>query len=67
MSEKSFEECMARIEEIDSELSDENIELDKSVALYKEAVDLLESCQKKIEEARTSIEKFREEHVTRDE
>lgn len=53
MSEKtenmSFEEAMARLDKITSELSGEGVELEKALALYEEGVRLARICNEKLE------------------
>ena len=56
---KSFEECLARLNEINSKLSSSDVTLDQSLELYKEAIDLSAYCKKKLEAAQLSIETFR--------
>ena len=55
---RSFEECLARLNEINAKLSSSEVTLDQSLELYKEAIDLSAYCKKKLEEAKLSIETF---------
>lgn len=63
MSEKerlNFEEALARLEEIVSELETEDISLEKSIELYEEGIKLSKICTEKLEEAELRIEKVQE-------
>ena len=52
----TFEESMARIEEIVSQLSDKSISLERSLALFSEGVELVNSCQSTLDNARSVID-----------
>ena len=52
----SFEEAMARLEEIVETLSSQKINLDSMIALYEEGNVLREHCNKRLEEAKMKIE-----------
>jgi len=53
--EKTFEQAIERMEEIISRLSDGNLGIDESVALYEEGVKLAAFCDEKIKEAKRKI------------
>ncbi len=58
MAEKkniSFEENMARLEEIISKLEDEKLSLDASVKLYEEGMKLITKCNASLEDAERKI------------
>lgn len=46
--EKSFEQSMKRLEEISEILTNGNISLDDSLALYSEGVKLISQCSQKL-------------------
>lgn len=50
---KTIEENMARLNEINSLMSDSSIKLEESFKLYKEGVELVEKCKKQL----TDVEK----------
>lgn len=50
-----FEAAMTRINEIVAKLSDTNLKLDESLALYEEGVSLVTICKKKLDEAERRI------------
>ena len=51
----TIEESLSRLEEISRELSNAEIDLDSSVALYKEAMDIIRSAEKKLEKTKLDI------------
>lgn len=53
----SFEEALSRLETIVNELEDESIELEKSIELYEEGIELSKLCTETLEEAEMRIEK----------
>ena len=57
MEEKkqSFEEALARLEALVRELEEGNIDLEKSLQLYAEAISLSKFCHGALEEAETRI------------
>jgi exodeoxyribonuclease VII small subunit len=50
-----FEKALARIEQIVDQMESGEIELDKSLALYREGMELMARCRSKLEEARSKI------------
>ncbi len=52
---KTFEQAIERMEQIISRLSDGNLGIDESVALYEEGVKLAAFCDEKIKEAQRKI------------
>ncbi len=58
MNVKTFEEALARLENITKKLENENIMLDEAVALYEEGIKLVDFCSKKLEEAENRIKKI---------
>ena len=50
-----FEESMARLEEILSELESANGSLDELLKLYKEGVELIRACNAQLENAEQSV------------
>ncbi|NLJ16916.1 MAG: exodeoxyribonuclease VII small subunit [Clostridiales bacterium] len=58
----SFESDMKRLEEISVEMAKEDIVLEHSLELYKEAVPLIKKCKDYIENAKITVEKLGEEN-----
>ena len=52
---KTIEENMARLNEINSLMSDSSIKLEESFKLYKEGVELVEKCKKQLAEVEKEI------------
>lgn len=52
---QTFENAMARLEEISNILSENNVTLDESLKLYAEGVKLLKFCNSKLEQAKIKI------------
>ena len=52
----TFEESLARLEEIVARLDDETLPLEEAVKLYGEGVKLSAACQKTLEEAKLRLE-----------
>lgn len=57
-SELSFEEALARLENIVRELEAGRIKLDEAVNAYEQAVKLKNFCEKKLQDAKLKIEKI---------
>ena len=58
MAEKmTFEQAMARLDEISMSLSQSSVALDDAVELYAEAAKLIALCNKKLTTAQTKLEK----------
>jgi len=60
--EKTFEEEVKELETIVSELESGELDLDKSIAKYTQAMKLLESCESKLKNASQTINKLVEEN-----
>lgn len=56
MAEMKFEDALKRLEEIVVELEKEDIELDKSLEIFEEAIGLSRFLNKKLDEAEKRIE-----------
>lgn len=56
IAKMSFEESMARLEEIVEILSSEKVNLDSMVDLYEEGKALKDHCSKRLEDAKLKIE-----------
>lgn len=54
----TFEEAMAKLEEVVKDLEDENISLDSAMEKFEEGVKLSELCLKKLNEAEKKIEEL---------
>ena len=61
-TEKTFEEQVKELETIVSELESGELDLDKSIAKYTEAMKLIENCEKKLNSASETINKLVEEN-----
>ena len=59
---KTFEEQVKELEAIVSELESGDLDLDKSILKYTEAMKLLESCENKLNSASVTINKLVEEN-----
>lgn len=59
--ELSFEQAMARLDELTKEMEKPDITLDKSMSCYKEAVELVSLCRKYLDNAKLSVTKLEEE------
>ena len=57
IAKMSFEDSMARLEEISQILSSQKINLDQMIELYEEGSILKEHCATRLEEAKMKIEK----------
>jgi len=57
INKMSFEDSMARLEEISQILSSQKINLDQMIDLYEEGNALKEHCSLRLEEAKMKIEK----------
>ena len=60
--EKTFEEQVRELETIVSELESGELDLDKSIAKYTEAMKLIENCEKKLNKANETINKLVDEN-----
>jgi exodeoxyribonuclease VII small subunit len=56
MAKKSFEEAMARLEEITAELEDSELSLEKSLKKFDEGIKLAEFCNAQLAEAKAKVE-----------
>lgn len=54
----TFEESIARLDEIVKQLSDGETTLDKSLSLYAEGAKLIKSCSKQLDKAQLKIEQL---------
>lgn len=52
----SFEEGLDRLEQIVKDLEKGELDLEKSLALFEQGVELSESCRKQLEEAEQKVE-----------
>ena len=60
--EKTFEESVKELETIVGELESGELDLDKSITKYTEAMKLIEFCEKKLNTATETINKIVEEN-----
>ena len=61
-TEKTFEEQVKELETIVAELESGELDLDKSIQKYTEAMKLIENCEKKLNSASETINKLVEEN-----
>ena len=54
-----IEKAILRLNEISAEMSESDISLQQSLDLYKESAELIEFCNKSIEEAKLIVEEYR--------
>ncbi len=54
----NFEEAYTRLSEISAEMDKSDLPLETAVNLYSEAVKLVDSCKKEINDAKLKIEKI---------
>lgn len=52
---KNFEESVARLEDIVTKMESEDLPLDDSIKIFKEAMDLISECNSKLDEAEQRI------------
>lgn len=57
-NEKTFEESLARLEEIVADMDSGELDLDKMVAHFEEGSKLIKICSKKLNEVEQKIEKL---------
>ncbi len=62
MEKKTFENSIKDLEKIINELESGELDLDKSIAKYTEAMKLIEFCEKKLNTATKTINKIVEEN-----
>ena len=55
MSEKTLEQNLERLEELTGEMESGDIPLEKMYTLYKEGIDLVKECNKKIDTVEKKI------------
>jgi exodeoxyribonuclease VII small subunit len=56
MKKKSFEEALAKLEQITNELEDGDLSLEESLKYFDEGVKLAEQCSSKLSEAQKKVE-----------
>ncbi len=56
MAKKTFEDSLARLEEITRQLEDGEISLDQSLKIFDEGVKLARFCQEKLESAQQKVD-----------
>ena len=63
MSEKkeTFEESLARLQEISEQLESEDIELEKSIKLYEEGIKLSKNCFKVLKNAELKVTQLKDQ------
>lgn len=62
MTKLKFEDKMKRLQEIVELLDDENTDLDKSIELYKEGLDLSKDLKKQLSSYESQIEEIGDNH-----
>jgi len=63
MAKQTFEEKIAKIDEIISALESKSPSLDESVKLYNSGISLTEECEKELKESRLKIKKISSEAI----
>lgn len=56
LTEKTFEEALARLEQIIEELENGELNLEESLKLYEEGIALARHCNSKLDEAQGKVE-----------
>ncbi len=56
MAKKTFESALGKLEQITTDLEAGELGLDKSLKKFEEGVQLVEFCNKRLEEARSQVE-----------
>ncbi len=64
MKEKTFENSILDLEKIINDLESGNLDLDKSIAKYTEAMKTIEYCENKLKKAEETINKLVNEDGT---
>lgn len=64
MNEKTFEQSIKELEKIVNELESGELDLDKSITKYTEAMKLIEFCETKLNNATETINKLVNENGT---
>ncbi len=64
MKEKTFEQSIKELEKIVNELESGELDLDKSITKYTEAMKLIEFCENKLSNATETINKLVNENGT---
>lgn len=54
--ELTYEQAIARLEEIVKLLEQRDLELDEAISLYEEGLSLIHYCENKLKEAKTRVE-----------
>lgn len=57
-NKKNFEEAMKRLEEIAGAFESGDLSLEDSIKIYEEGTQLIEFCQKKLDEAEKKVQKL---------
>lgn len=60
LDEMTFEECLAALEELVKKLESGNLDLDKSMEVYEEAIVLRDRCKKMLTETDRKVQKLME-------
>ena len=55
MKEENFEELIEKLENITSKLEKDNLNLDESIKLFEEGMEISKKCNKRLEEAEKKI------------
>lgn len=58
MKQQTLETAIQRLEEITAQMNDSELTVDQSIALYTEAVKLIEFSEKKLADAKLKVEKL---------
>ena len=64
--ELSLEEAFARLDELVEKLEDRDVPLEESFQIYKEGMDLLKSCNEKIDKVEKTMQQINAEGTLED-
>ena len=58
VEKRSFEEALARLEEISGQLEAGNLPLDDALAVFEEGISLVKFCGRRLQQAERKVEKL---------
>jgi exodeoxyribonuclease VII small subunit len=58
VEKRSFEEALARLEEISGQLETGNLPLDDALAVFEEGISLVKFCGRRLQQAERKVEKL---------
>ena len=66
MEQMSFEDAVVRIEQITALLSDEQLQLQEALEMFKEAASLIVFCKKELNDAELVVEEYKKNLISED-